>query len=166
MQKKKIAIIIGVVVFALFIIGISINGGKNSTTNNDAATIGTYDDSSSSIEKTDSTTPSRCIPVPDNTIASIQSTLEEGLTLRSVKAVKSIDYKNIYFISADLEGSGFGEKDDYVTFATNGINNEGMFYSISYVASEFSVLPSGSTTDAKMTMLDDGAKESENCVNS
>ncbi len=40
-----------------------------------------------------------------------------------------------------------------------------MTFSINYVAEEFSDWPLGNTTDSNITMSDDGARESIDCVN-
>jgi hypothetical protein len=100
-----------------------------------------------------------CQDVPEPIAKSILSTLDKGVTLGPTKAVKSSDFSEVYFISADLEGDGLTGKDDIATFATNSLGEPGMFYSVNGVAEQFSSLPKD-----KPTMNEHGAKESQDCL--
>lgn len=103
---------------------------------------------------------SRCIDVPTDLVKRIESGLNtKGITLRNAKAVKSNDYKSTYFISADMQGSGFERKDDIVTFSVNSLEGSTMILSVNYVAKEFFVYP---RADDRANQ--DGAKESSKCV--
>lgn len=100
-----------------------------------------------------------CLEVPASLKQRIESGLNtKGITIRNVKAVKSNDYKNTYFVSADMQGAGFERKDDIVTFSVNSLEGNTMILSVNYVAKEFFVYPK---VDERMSLH--GAKESQKC---
>jgi len=114
----------------------------------------------------ESSTETRCEDVPTFVVESIASGLNtEGITLRNVQAVKSNDFNNVYFISADLQGPGLEGENDIVTFTRNNLESSSLTLSVDAVANEFFVWPLGKNTDANVTMNDDGAQESRDCVN-
>lgn len=109
---------------------------------------------------------SRCLDIPANVVERIESGLDiagEGY-LRNVKAVKSNDFESVYFVSGDLQGAGLEGENDLATFATNQLDHTGLIFSVNTVAAEFSVWPLGRDTDSNITMSDDGARESYDCV--
>lgn len=109
---------------------------------------------------------SRCLDVPENIVANINEGWDtKGLTFRKAKAVKSKDFESVYFVSGDIQGAGLESESDIATFTTNKLDTVGIYMSVDGVAKEFSVFPDASTTDAKATMSDDGAKLSRDCVN-
>jgi hypothetical protein len=117
-------------------------------------------------EPTQAQTANRCVDVPADILASLQETINtQGITLGKAKAVKSNDFKSVYFISVDLQGAGLEGNEDIATFITNRLENGGgIFMSVNNIAKEFSVLPDASKTDAKATMSDDGAQASQDCL--
>jgi hypothetical protein len=109
----------------------------------------------------------------DNVPPALTQAIAEGLTLTgggstltNAKAVKSNDYQRVYFISADIDGAGLEGPDDIGTWAKNGPLRvgEGLILSVDSVATEFSDWPDAATTDFMLSMQDDGAEESKDCV--
>lgn len=86
-----------------------------------------------------------------------------GLLLNAGQAVKSEDYENVYFVAANLEGAGM-DNGEIVVFATNALDASGLIMSINSTAQEFFVWPDGDSTDANITMDDDGADKAVECV--
>lgn len=110
----------------------------------------------------------KCETVSDTLTRNIQEGANTvGVTLRNAKAVRSNSFESVYFITADLQGPGLEGSTDLVTFATNRLDNGGgILMSVDSVAKEFFVFPDASTTDAGITMSDDGAVKSQECVES
>ena len=103
--------------------------------------------------------------------------LNEGLningggSLTNVKAVKSNDFANAYFISGELYGPGLEEKGDVATFLTNKLDGTGPTFTADNVATEFSDYPNITTTTllgegvtVGMLMASHGYEESRKCV--
>lgn len=108
-----------------------------------------------------------CLPVPQDIITSINQglTIQGGGTFQNAQAVKSTDYKSVYFISGDLQGSGLEGDGDIATFARNGeLDGSGMIIAVDAVANEFSDWADGRTMRLPMTMSDSGASQSQACV--
>lgn len=119
----------------------------------------------SSQESKEEPVASRCEDVPNNIVANINEGFNtEGISFRKAQAVKSNDYESVYFVSGDLQGSGLEGEDDFATFATNKLDEVGIYMAVDAVANEFSVFPDGATTDAQLSMSDDGARESLSCL--
>ncbi|XLQ19897.1 MAG: hypothetical protein ACKUBY_04920 [Candidatus Moraniibacteriota bacterium] len=111
------------------------------------------------------TTASYCEDVSDSVLQKIESGLKNGeVTLHNGQVVKSNDFKSVYFVSANLKNPEL-DIEDIATFSINQLNNDGMIFSINSIASDFFVWPSGSTTESNIKMSDDGARESQECVN-
>jgi hypothetical protein len=112
---------------------------------------------------------SRCKGVPPALVNAIATglTVPGGGTLRKAQAVKSND-KDVWFISADIDGPGMHEEDDIGTWAKSGplAVGDGLILSVGSLAQEFSDWGHGDTTDANLAMDDDGAQESYDCVES
>jgi hypothetical protein len=111
---------------------------------------------------------SRCENVPPALVAAMEEGLElsgGGGSLTNAKAVKSNDFERVYFISADIDGPGLEGSDDIGTWVTNGtLQDSGLTLSVDNVAIEFSTWPDISTTDLEVSMQNDGAEESRECV--
>jgi hypothetical protein len=110
----------------------------------------------------------RCENVPQGLVQAISEglTVGGGGTLTNAKAVKSNDFKRVYFISADIDGPGLEGPDDIGTWAKSGPLRVGggLIFSVDAVANEFSDWGDGRKTDAQFSMEDDGAEESKDCV--
>jgi hypothetical protein len=110
----------------------------------------------------------RCENVPQGLVNAIASglTVQGGGTLSHARAVKSDDYRKVYFISADIDGPGLEGSDDVGTWSKSGPVRvgDGLIFAVDAVANEFSDWGDGRTTDAMLSMEDDGAEESQDCV--
>jgi hypothetical protein len=113
---------------------------------------------------------SRCMDVPPDLVNGIETGLTPsgGGTLRNAQAVKSDDFKRVWFISAEIDASGMEGDGDIATWAKSGplAVGDGLIMSVDSLAQEFSDWGPGDTTDAHVTMDDDGAQESHDCVES
>lgn len=79
--------------------------------------------------------------------------LEDGFSITEVHSIKSRDFNNVYFVGGLLQGPGV--EDGIAIWAIAGEGN--MIMSANQIANEFSPYPLGSTTDAQISMSDDGA---------
>ncbi len=79
--------------------------------------------------------------------------------------MRSNDYRKVWFVSGDLEGSGL-EGEQIATWATNSLDPQqpAGFASVNSLALEFSNWANGPNTDAQLSMNDDGAEESQECA--
>jgi hypothetical protein len=111
---------------------------------------------------------SRCEKVPPGLVKAIESglTVTGGGSLTEAWAVKSEDFKRVYFVSADIDGPGLEGTDDIGTWAKSGPLRvgRGLILAVDAVANEFSDWGDGRTTDAQLSMSNDGAEESTDCV--
>jgi hypothetical protein len=112
----------------------------------------------------------RCMRVPRGLVEAIETglTVEGGGRLMNARAVKSNDFKRVYFISADIEGPGLEgpNPDEIGTWSKSGPLRvgDGLIYAVDATANEFSDWGDGRKTDAELSMEDDGAEESKDCV--
>lgn len=102
---------------------------------------------------------SRCLDVPANALARIDTGLTNG------KAVRSNDFEKVYFVSAYLQGEGLSGT-DIATFATNNLDGPAFVLAVDSYAKEFTVFPASDREGAQfyITLSDDGARESRDCV--
>ena len=114
-----------------------------------------------------STTPSesRCLEVSAQKLESILPlTASGGGTLRDAYAVKSSDFSKVWFIAAEMDFAG-GEGDGEIgVWATNDLEPVVGFFSVNGLALEFTDWADGPSSDAQLSMRDDGASEAEECV--
>jgi hypothetical protein len=104
----------------------------------------------------------RCTDVPASVTQAIgrRLTLKGGGTLGSAQAVKSFDYeKATYFVSAKLGTTG-----EIGTWATDKLGAGGAIYSVDDIAKKNSAWPHGDTSSTYVSMIDDGADLSRDCV--
>lgn len=101
----------------------------------------------------------RCTNVPASVATAIATKLRGGGTLTSAQAVKSFDYESpTYFVSAQI-GSG-----DVGTWATSKLGPSGVIYAVDDIAKQKSTWPAGDTSSTYVSMIDDGADLSRDCV--
>jgi hypothetical protein len=114
------------------------------------------------------TASSRCKLVPPALTKAIESglTVTGGGTLVHARAVKSGDFKRVHFISAEINGPGMTGPGEIGTWAKSGPLRVGggLILSVDSLANEFSDWGDGRKTDAHLSMDDDGAQESHDCV--
>ena len=147
--SRKIAIGVTAAVFVL----LAISSALNPKTSGSVAT------------PTPGADESRCLAVSAAKIESILPlTAFGGGTLRDAYAVKSLDYSKVWFIAAEMDFAG-GEGDGEIgVWATNDLEPVVGFYSVNFVALEFTDWADGPKSDAQLSMSDDGASEAEECV--
>jgi hypothetical protein len=87
-----------------------------------------------------------------------------GSEITNAQAVKSNDFDNAYFISAELEGPGVEGSGDIATWVSNSLRPTESIYSVDGVAKEFSNWVEGDKTAASFSIGDHGAQESRDCV--
>jgi len=108
-----------------------------------------------------------CQEVPRALVAAIATRLTAKETLRNVRAVRSRDFKHVWFVSAEIDGPGLEGNGDIGTWAKTGSRaaRGGLILSVDSVfAQVLSGWPAGDSTYAGVTMDDDGARESRDCV--
>jgi len=107
----------------------------------------------------------RCIPADTSLTTPIANKLTvEGGRIDYGRAVKSDDFENMYFVSAELEGTGLEGRDDVATWATESVGGAEAIYAVDDLAKEHSDWRDGSQTRFKLSLNQDGAKESRDCV--
>jgi hypothetical protein len=92
-----------------------------------------------------------------NALTSERDSLENG------QVVKSRDHSDIYFVSAELEGPGLFDPGDVGTWATTSPGGGEAIFSVDEIAKDYSTWRDG-TAIAGLSLDDDGAKESRDCV--
>jgi hypothetical protein len=93
----------------------------------------------------------------DNALKSERDSLENG------QVVKSRDHNDIYFVSAELEGPGLFDPGDIGTWATTSPGGAEAIFSVDEIAKDYTTWGNG-TAMAGLSLDDDGAKESRDCV--
>jgi hypothetical protein len=112
---------------------------------------------------------SRCEPVSRELLDAIASglTVTGGGTLSDGAAVKSNDFEKVWFVAAEIDGPGIEGSGDIGVWSTNGDPSgppSGLIFAVDAVGNEFSDWGDGSSTDAQLSMSDDGATEAEACL--
>lgn len=79
------------------------------------------------------------------------------------QVVKSRDHEDIYFVSAELDGPGFQGSGDVGTWATTSPGGAEAIYSVDPLAKRHTSWRDG-TAIAGLSLEDDGAQESRECV--
>ena len=102
--------------------------------------------------------------------SAIMTPLGNGLTnerdrLENGQIVKSADHDDIWFVSAELEGPGFQRPGDIGTWATTSPGGSEAIYSVDDIAKDHTSWRDG-TAIAGLSLDDDGAMESRECVSS
>ncbi len=109
----------------------------------------------------------RCLPVPSSMaqVLADSLTVQGGGSISATAAVRSEDFDNIYFISAEIDGPGMEGTGDVGVWSSNRLEGgQGMIFAVNGIANEFSVFPSGPDSSANITMSDDGAQEAASCL--
>jgi hypothetical protein len=114
----------------------------------------------------ESTSPanSRCEPATSALMTPLGNSLKsERDSLESGQVVKSRDHSDIYFVSAELEGPGLFDPGDVATWATTSPGGAEAIFSVDELAKDYTTWRDG-TAIASLSLDDDGAKESRDCV--
>ena len=108
---------------------------------------------------------SRCLAVSARKLKSILPlTADGGGTLRDAWAVKSSDFLSVWFIAAEMDFDGAEGDGEIGVWATNDLEPVVGFSSVNSLALEFTDWADGPSSDAQLSMSDDGASEAEECV--
>lgn len=92
-------------------------------------------------------------------------TVQGGGSISEAAADRSNSFQRIYFIAAEIEGPGLEGSGDVGVWASNRLEGgAGLTFSVNAMAEEFAQFGSGRRTDWNITMADDGAYESEDCL--
>ena len=107
---------------------------------------------------------SRCQPADSALMSPLGNALtNERDRLENGQVVKSRDHDDIYFVSAELDGPGFADPGDIGTWATTSPGGAAAIYSVDQLAKDHTSWRDG-TAVAGLSMDDEGAKESRECV--
>jgi hypothetical protein len=107
---------------------------------------------------------SRCGPATSALMTPLGNALKnERDSLENGQVVKSDDHEDIYFVSAELDGPGLFDPGDVATWATTSPGGAAAIYSVDQLAKDTSTWRDG-TAIAGLSLDDDGAKESRECV--
>jgi len=110
-----------------------------------------------------------CLAVAPDKIANIAQglTVTGGGTLdaATARAVRSTEYDQVFFIAAEIDGTGMEGKGDIGVWASNSLEpGDGLIFAVGGFATEFSDWGDGSKTDAQMSITSAGAGEAKDCV--
>lgn len=110
----------------------------------------------------------RCVPASQQQIETIRIGIKDIDTNNDIQtawAVKSNDFENIWFVAAEIQGPGILPKQAVGIWAISGDPaTPGTILSVDGFAKQFSIYPDGATTDAQITMNDDGVQEVVSCA--
>jgi hypothetical protein len=106
----------------------------------------------------------RCEPATSALMTPLGNALNNELDrLENGQMVKSRDHEDIYFISAELDGPGLHDPGHVATWATTSPGGGEAIYSVDQLAKDHTSWRDG-TAIAGLSLDDDGAKESRECV--
>jgi hypothetical protein len=121
---------------------------------------GDDDDEATSLLPADT----RCEPATSALMTPLGNALKNELDrLENGHVVKSRDHEDIYFISAELDGPGLYDPGHVATWATTSLGGAEAIYSVDELAKDHTSWRDG-TAIAGLSLDDDGAKESRECV--
>ena len=106
----------------------------------------------------------RCDAATSAIMTPLGNSLEnERDRLSNGQIVKSGDHEDIYFVSAELDGPGFQGPGDVGTWAATSPGGAEAIYSVDPLAKRHTSWRDG-TAIAGLSLEDDGAQESRDCV--
>jgi hypothetical protein len=109
--------------------------------------------------------PPRCLPADSNLMTPLGNGMKDDQArLKNGRAVKSDDHAKIFFVSAEVYGSGVSDG-TIGTWATTSLGGAEAIWTVDDVSKQYSDLRDG-TTVADLSMDDDGVEESRACVES
>lgn len=116
---------------------------------------------------TNTALPLRCVPASSAQIENIRvgvKGIEQNNDIKSVYAVRSNDYERVWFVAAEITGTGIQPKQVIGLWAISGeLEQPGLTYSVNSFALQFSDWGDGTKTDAQLSEFDDGAQEAIFC---
>ena len=106
---------------------------------------------------------SACEPATSDVMTPIGNKLmPEGVRASDGRYVRSDDHEQMYFVSAELDGPGLEGAGDVATWATPSVGGAEAIYAVDELAKEHSDWRPADEVD--VTIDDDGAQESRDCV--
>jgi hypothetical protein len=106
----------------------------------------------------------RCEPATSALMTPLGNALKsERDSLENGHVVKSRDHSDIYYVSAELEGPGLFDPGNIGTWATTSTGGAEAIFSVDEIAKDYTTWRDG-TAIAGLSLDDDGAKESRDCV--
>jgi hypothetical protein len=111
----------------------------------------------------------RCVPASTAQIEIIRSGIkgvDANNDIIAVWAVRSNDFSRVWFVAAEITGAGIESKSAIGVWTIPGELEQPSAgaWSVNGMANEFSDWGDGTSTQAQMSMDDDGAKEAESCA--
>ena len=111
----------------------------------------------------------RCVSASTAQIELIRSGIkgiEANNDIVSVWAVHSNGFSNVWFVAAEITGTGIESKSAIGVWAIPGELDQPSAgaWSVNGMANEFSDWGNGGTAQMQLSMNDDGAKEAESCA--
>jgi hypothetical protein len=107
---------------------------------------------------------SRCEPATSALMTPLGHALNNDRDrLENGQVVKSRDHEDIYFVSAELDGPGLHDPGHVATWATTSPGGAEAIYSVDELAKDHTSWRDG-TAIAGLSLDDDGAEESRECV--
>jgi hypothetical protein len=156
-NRKIIGLLMGLLVF------VALLGVFTDKSDADAAAV-----PRTAVAQATAAASARCLSVPRGLVKAIATglTVNGGGTLHHARAVRSRDFKRVYFISAEIDGPGMKGRGDIGTWVKSGPLRVGggLIFAVDGFANEFSDWGDGRKTDAHVSTSDDGAGESKACV--
>jgi hypothetical protein len=105
----------------------------------------------------------RCAAASASLVNTIAGSLQVEADLRHVRLVKSLDYRNVWFVSAEVVYEGF-EDGAVATWATSVPAGGSAVYSLETNALQATSWPPAVSADEPLSVDDDGARESRRCA--
>jgi hypothetical protein len=90
--------------------------------------------------------------------------VQGGGSLRRGFIVRSEDFKTVFMVAADIQGSGLEGPDDVGVWATNSPTAQGSIFAVDGVSQEFSEWGDANKTDAAIDLSADGVDEARSCA--
>ena len=106
----------------------------------------------------------RCEPAASDLTTPLGNGISaEGARLTNAYVVKSEDHDSIYFVSAEIDGTGYEDAGDIATWASTSRFGGDLVYAVDDLANELSTLRDGREV-AGVSLDDDGVDESRACA--
>jgi len=125
--------------------------------------IGSVNDSQEKATQTvtEARKENRCINVSSEALSRIEIGLtDESLVLNNVHAVQSTDFEKVYFVSTNVKNGSIA------TFAINNLDGPATVFAVDDYAKQITDWPHSDVSQSNITLDDDGAHESRDCVES
>lgn len=109
--------------------------------------------------------PAGCLDVPTTVLQMIASGEEKGvggLRLSNGKAVRSPDFKKVFFVAADVTAPGVSGYSG--VWSVNDLQSPGLILAVDGFAQKFTVWPDADKTDARISRADPSVNRAKDCL--